>query len=292
MKLKKTMLILGSTLIISGCDVSQKDVKQVGRIVDAVSNFSEDNQSGNHHTPNTKEKRDEQAYINQKTNAENYAYINKNKTMLNREDNQALKEKGNRKFWADYQPLDDLGRARDVKALITNQSVKSHSSKARKRPQFDYDVHIAGEYKDGHYNSMKQNWKGQQSNNEILQLKGYRGYLYNKSHSLAWSLGGDMETHNLTLGTRAQNVGTNKDSKGGGMGYPETQIRNAIYDKPQTKVYYDVSPVYKDDELLPRGSHVRAYSVNDKGKTINLNVWIANKQKGVKINYQNGAHTQ
>lgn len=292
MKLKKAMLILGSTLIISGCDVSQKDIKQVGRIVDAVSNFSEDNQSSNHHTPNTKEKRDEQAYINQKTNAENYAYINKNKTVLNKEDNQALKEKGNRKFWVDYQPLDDLGRAREVKALITNQSVKSHSSKARKRPQFDYDVHIAGEYKDGHYNSMKQNWKGQQSNNEILQLKGYRGYLYNKSHSIAWSLGGDMETHNLTLGTRAQNVGTNKDSQGGGMGYPETQIRNAIYDKPQTKVYYDVTPVYKNDELLPRGSHVRAYSVNDKGKTINLNVWIANKQKGVKINYQNGTHTQ
>lgn len=29
--------------------------------------------------------------------------------------------------------------------------------------------------------------------------------------------------HNLTLGTRAQNIGSNRASEGGGMGYPETQ---------------------------------------------------------------------
>lgn len=292
MKIKKAILILAITIVVSGCDVSQKDIKQASHIVDTISNFTEDKQTSSHHTPNMKENKDELSYINQKTNQENYAYINRNKTELSSEDKSILKEKGEQYFWTDYQPLDDLGRAREVKALITSQSVKSHSSKVRKRPQFDYDVHIAGEYQDGRYNPVKQNWKGEKSNNKILQLKGYRGYLYNKSHSLAWSLGGDMETHNLTLGTRAQNVGTNKGNQGGGMGYPETQIRNAMYDKPETKVYYDVSPVYKDDELLPRGSHVRAYSVNDKGKTINLNVWIANKQKGVKINYQNGAHTQ
>nr|WP_240140606.1 DNA/RNA non-specific endonuclease [Staphylococcus aureus] len=100
-----------------------------------------------------------------------------------------------------------------------------------------------------------------------------------------------METHNLTLGTRAQNVGSNKDPEGGGMGYPETQIRNAMYDNPETKVFYEVTPVYKDDELVPRGSHVRAYSINDDGQTININVWIANKQEGVQINYKDGSYT-
>ena len=92
-----------------------------------------------------------------------------------------------------------------------------------------------------------------------------------------------METHNLTLGTRAQNVGTNRDRNGGGMGYAETQIRNAIHEHPQTKVYYKVTPVYQGSELLPRGSHVRAYSVNDEGQTVNINVWVSNTQKGVKL---------
>ncbi|KXA37811.1 hypothetical protein HMPREF3211_00766, partial [Staphylococcus aureus] len=47
---------------------------------------------------------------------------------------------------------------------------------------------------------------------------------------------------------------------------------------------------YKDDELVPRGSHVRAYSINDDGQTININVWIANKQEGVQINYKDGSY--
>lgn len=243
-------------------------------------------------TPTIENSKEDKSLINAKTNSENYAFINNNQTSLTKRDEQMLEQNGSSEFWADYPDLDRLGRAGKVTALVTHKAVESHSSKAQKRPSFDYGVHVAGEYQDGVYNPEKQRWEGENSNNKITQLEGYRGYLYNKSHSLAWSLGGDMETHNLTLGTRAQNVGTNKNSDGGGMGYPETQIRNAIYNYPSTKVFYEVTPVYKNDELVPRGSHVRAYSINDDGKTINLNIWIANKQKGVKINYQNGTHSK
>lgn len=243
-------------------------------------------------TPKIENNKDDKSLINAETNNENYAFINDNKTSLTKQDQQLIAQKGNNNFWVVYPKLDSLGRAGQVTALVTHTSVESHSSKAQKRPSFDYGVHIAGEYKDGTYDALKQAWKGDNSNNKITQLEGYRGYLYNKSHSLAWSLGGDMETHNLTLGTRAQNVGSNKDSKGGGMGYPETQVRNAIYDNPKAKIFYEVTPVYNGDELVPRGSHVRAYSINDDGKTVNLNVWIANKQKGVEINYKDGTHSK
>lgn len=74
------------------------------------------------------------------------------------------------------------------------------------------------------------------------------------------------------------------------MGYPETQVRNPIYTHPESKIYYDVRPVYNNDELLPRGSHVRAYSINDNGQTVNLNVWVSNNQKGVTINYKDGTY--
>nr|WP_240140605.1 hypothetical protein [Staphylococcus aureus] len=72
--------------------------------------------------------------------------------------------------------MDKYGRSGKVTALITNKAVQSHSSKAQERPSFDYDVHVAGEYKDGTYNPEKQTWEGENSNNQILQLDGYRGY--------------------------------------------------------------------------------------------------------------------
>ncbi|BBL19081.1 DNA/RNA non-specific endonuclease (plasmid) [Staphylococcus aureus] len=242
-------------------------------------------------TPIIKNNDEDKALIGAETNSENYAFVNRNKADLTQEERDLIAQKG-QNFWADYSNLDKLGRAGEVTALITSEAVQSHSSKTQKRPSFDSDVHLAGEYKDGKYNSLKQTWEGYQTNNQILQLEGYRGYLYNKSHMLAWSLGGDMKTHNLILGTRAQNVGTNKDSEGGGMGYPETQIRNAMYNKPETKVFYKVTPVYQGEELIARGTHVKAYSINDDGKTINLNVWISNKQNGVNIDYTDGSYKQ
>lgn len=291
--LKRLSVALIVIVAISGCGVAN-GLKHEGRqelkdkSIEAIEGVK--NKLSNKDTPTIENSKEDKNLINEKTNSENYAFINDNKTSLTEHDQQLMSQNGNSKFWADYPDLDKLGRAGKVTALVTHNSVESHSSKAQKRPSFDYDVHIAGEYKDGVYNSVNQTWKGENSNNKITQLEGYRGYLYNKSHSLAWSLGGDMETHNLTLGTRAQNVGTNKDADGGGMGYPETQIRNAIYDNPSTKVFYEISPVYSEDELVPRGSHVRAYSVNDKGKTVNLNVWISNTQKGLNIDYDDGTY--
>lgn len=289
-KLLATLLLAISLLVACDSDsnVSKSDINKIEKTFQHVVAIAKS--SSKEDTPKIENTKADKDLINSETNSENYAVINNNQTTLNSNDQKLLNQHSRDKFWVVYPKLDKYGRAGQVTSLVTHQSVESHSSKAQDRPSFDYGVHVAGEYKDGQYDAQKQTWEGHHSNNQILQLDGYRGYIYNKSHSLAWSLGGDMETHNLTLGTRAQNVGTNKGSNGGGMGYSETQIRNAIYDKPDTKVYYQVTPVYKDNEIVPRGSHVRAYSVNDKGKTINLNVWVSNTQKGVHINYNNGTY--
>lgn len=241
-------------------------------------------------TSSIKNTKEDKELIGNPTNNENYSYVNDNKTDLTDSDKQLLDSKGKDKFWAKYDNLDKYGRGGKVAALVTYDSVNANATRNKERPSFASNVHVAGEYKDGKYDASDQTWKGEQSNNKIIQLSNYRGYVYNKSHSLAWSLGGDMETHNLTLGTRSQNVGSNRDSNGGGMGYPETQVRNAIYSHHDAKVFYQVTPVYKDKELVPRGSHVRAYSVNDNGQTVNINVWIANTEKGLKINYNDGTY--
>lgn len=52
------------------------------------------------------------------------------------------------------------------------------------------------------------------------------------------------------------------------MDYSETQIKNAIHDKPETKVFYQITPVYKGEELMPRDSRVKAYSINDDVKQL------------------------
>lgn len=296
MKLLKSLSVaLLALILLAGCGVVN-DLKSETE-QELKHKFSEvkkgiTNGLSSKDTPTIENSKEDKELINAETNDENYAFINDNQTSLTEKDQQLISQKGDSEFWADYPDLDKLGRAGQVTALVTHDAVESHSSKSQKRPSFDYDVHLAGEYKDGVYDPVKQTWKGENSNNKITQLEGYRGYLYNKSHSLAWSLGGDMETHNLTLGTRAQNVGSNKDSEGGGMGYPETQIRNVIYDNPEVKIFYEITPVYNGDELVPRGSHVRAYSINDDGQTLNLNVWIANKQEGVEINYKDGTHSK
>ena len=73
------------------------------------------------------------------------------------------------------------------------------------------------------------------------------------------------------------------------MGYIEGETREAMFKIIKThRVFYVATPVYKDNELIPRGTHVRAYSVNDNGKTLNENIWVFNTQDGVNIDYATG----
>ena len=228
---------------------------------------------------------------------ENYVKLNGGKTELSDEDKALVDEKGT-KAWQQYTNLDSLGRSQKGTAMVTNKVVTQHSSsymkqhgllygdeKIYKRPPFPSYVHVSGEYADGHFDNAKQTWKGQDSNNGQTDLGTYNGWLYNKSHTIGWALGGDMETHNVTLGTRAQNVGTGQD---GGMGYIEGKTREAVQNNKDAQIFYEATPVYKDNELVPRGTHVRAYSVNDNGKTLNENVWVFNTQDGVNIDYATG----
>lgn len=221
---------------------------------------------------------------------DNYVKINDGLVKLNKDDLKIIKKKGNKDHWIKYSRLDNKGRSREVRSLINFSSVYNHSTSVTERPQFDSSLKIAGEYSDSHFNILTRKWSGNVRNNKIEQLDNYRGYIYNKSHLLAWSLGGDMNAHNLILGTRAQNVGTNRANGDGGMGYVEGIIRNAVYNNRDLKVFYHAKPIYKDNEIIPRGVRVRAYSLNDKGNAVNIDVWIFNYQNGVTINYNTGTY--
>jgi DNA-entry nuclease len=59
---------------------------------------------------------------------------------------------------------------------------------------------------------------------KLYNGKKYKGYLWNRSHLIADSLGGKAIRKNLITGTRMQNVGANDGT--GGMAYTERKAVN------------------------------------------------------------------
>ena len=53
-------------------------------------------------------------------------------------------------------------------------------------------------------------------------------------------------------------------------------------------VMYRVTPIFADDELLARGVHMEAISVEDNGAGVAFNVFCYNVQPGVDIDYKTG----
>ena len=104
--------------------------------------------------------------------------------------------------------------------------------------------------------------------------------LYNRCHLIAWQLtGDDAIDRNLITGTSYLNRE--------GMVPFENAV--AVYAKKTgNHVMYRVTPVYWGSELVARGVHIEALSVEDGGKGISFNVFCYNVQPGVEINYANG----
>lgn len=295
-----------SAIFMSGCNVQEKINEGTKKVQTSIENkthdtFEKTKDIFNRNTASVNISKGEKELasipFDYNKYPDNYVKVGNGKVTLTAQDKTLLATKGKNRAWQSYSHLDVLGRGQKGVALVDYKTVLQHSraymkqngliygdKKIYERPSFPSYVHVSGEYKDGRFDVRKQTWKGQDTNN--AGVNGKSDWLYNKSHTIAWSLGGDMETHNVTLGTRAQNVGKN-DGKGG-MGLPETAIRDAVYSKKDTKVFYEVTPIYKSNELVPRGSHVRAYSINDNGKTVNMNIWVFNAQKDITINYKDG----
>ena len=106
------------------------------------------------------------------------------------------------------------------------------------------------------------------------------GVLYNRCHLVAFSLAGENDNElNLITGTRYLNVE--------GMLPFEEQILDYI-EETGNHVLYRVTPIFEEDELLARGVHLEAWSVEDDGEGVCFNVYCYNVQPGVSIDYATG----
>ncbi|MFC6170801.1 DNA/RNA non-specific endonuclease [Loigolactobacillus jiayinensis] len=105
------------------------------------------------------------------------------------------------------------------------------------------------------------------------------GYLYNRSHLIGFQLTGQNNNpKNLITGTRSLNSPE--------MLRYEDDIAYYIKNNPTDYVRYQVTPVFKDNELVARGVHMQAESINSD--SLKFNVYIFNIETGVTINYTDG----
>lgn len=111
----------------------------------------------------------------------------------------------------------------------------------------------------------------------------YRGYLFNRSHLIAKSLGGADAPENMITGTRTQNVGRNQPP--GGMAYTETLARDWLDAHPDGTVLYMATPNYQGDELLPRTVTV---DIRTSDGAIDQHVTVYNTADGYGIDYLHG----
>jgi len=106
------------------------------------------------------------------------------------------------------------------------------------------------------------------------------GYLYNRSHLIGWQLTGEnANTKNLITGTQEFNQS--------GMLLFENMIADYIKET-HNHVLYRVTPVYDGSDPVARGVHVEAWSVEDEGDGICVNVFVYNVQPGIVIDYATG----
>ena len=105
-------------------------------------------------------------------------------------------------------------------------------------------------------------------------------WLYNVCHVISPALSGSgSDPRNIFTGTRCLHTE--------GMRLFEERIIDYIT-RTANHVMYRVTPVYRDNNLLPTGVQMEAYSVEDAGRTISFNVFLYNIQPGIAIDYRDG----
>ena len=154
-----------------------------------------------------------------------------------------------------YSPLDYEGRCGTAFALVGHETMPTEERESIS------SVHPSG-------------W--QSVSYDFIEGKS----LYNRCHLLGFQLTGEnANEENLITGTRYLNTE--------GMLPFEDEIDDYV-DETNNHVLYRVTPLYYEDELVARGVHMEAYSVEDNGEGVSFNIYCYNVQPGVDIDYQTG----
>lgn len=104
---------------------------------------------------------------------------------------------------------------------------------------------------------------------------------WERCHLIGYQLTGEnANVKNLITGTRYYNVT--------GMLPFENMVADYVKEEKGAHVLYRVTPYFKGDELVARGSQMEAWSVEDDGDSICFNVYVFNVKPDATINYSTG----
>ena len=155
-----------------------------------------------------------------------------------------------------YGDLDDLGRC-----TLTFANVCPQTQPTEKRGEI-------GQVRPSGWHTVKYN--------DLID----GNYLYNRCHLIGYQLTGENANEkNLITGTRYLNVE--------GM-LPFEDMVDAYVDETGNHVLYRVRPIFSEDDLVARGVHMEAWSVEDAGQGICFDVFCYNVQPGIVIDYVTG----
>lgn len=178
-----------------------------------------------------------------------YVYVNDGEPVFT--DEQRAAEPG----YEHYDELDELGRCTAAFAVVgpETQPTEKRGSIGEVRPS---------------------GW--QMAKYDFVEGK----YLFNRCHLLGYQLTGEnANERNLITGTRYLNVQ--------GMLPFENAVADYV-DATGNHVLMAVTPVFEGSELVARGVHMMAESVEDGGEGVAFNVFCYNVQPGVVIDYGTG----
>ncbi len=155
-----------------------------------------------------------------------------------------------------YAELDDLGRCGQATAIVGEETMPTE------------DRESIGMVKPSGWHTVRYD--------DLVDGR----YLYNRCHLIGYQLSGEnANERNLITGTRYMNVE--------GMLPYENEVADYVQETGN-HVLYRVTPVFEGDELVARGVHVEAESVEDDGAGVSFNVFCYNVQPGIEIDYETG----
>ncbi len=155
-----------------------------------------------------------------------------------------------------YSPLDELGRCGPAIACIGPDLMPTEPRGA------------IGQVKPSGWQTVKY---------DVVDGK----YLYNRCHLIGYQLTGEnANACNLITGTRYLNIQ--------GMLPFENMVADYIVET-ENHVLYSVTPIFSGNELVARGVHLQAQSIEDGGEGVLFNVYCYNVQPGIHIDYTTGS---
>lgn len=160
------------------------------------------------------------------------------------------KARARREVYEEYSDLDSLGRCGAAEATVCRETMPE-----------------PGAQRESLYSVTPSGWQ--------------RINFWTRAHLLGYQLCAENANEkNLITGTARMNMT--------GMLPYENEVASYVRMNSGKHVLMRVEPVFQGHELVARGVHMQAWSVEDEGKRVSYNVFVFNIQPGYIIDYDDG----